>query len=543
MPAPQSETHDVVVIGAGHNGLTCAGYLARAGLKVKVVERRHVVGGAAVTEEFHPGFRNSVCSYVVSLLNPKVIRDLELERYGLTILDRDSGSFSAISGNQYLQIARDTKLAQAEIAKFSEKDAQAYPAFDAEISEMAEVLREIVLQPAPNLGGGWADVWQALKLGNRLRGLTVKQQATLAELMTMSVGDYLDRWFESQELKGVFTFEGIVGNMVSPYHPGTAYVLLHHAFGEINGRTAAWGHAKGGMGAITQAMARSAEAHGAQIEVSAPVKEVIVEKGPEGEVARGVVLEDGRTIRARVVSANTNPKLLFLRLLDPAILPADFRKRMEGWRCRSGTFRMNVALSEMPRFCGLSEDELRPRLNGTIDICPSIAYAEQAYDDARTKGWAGRPVVSMCLPSLLDDTLAPEGRHVMSLFCQHFNPELPGGRSWDEVKEEVADLIVETVTEYAPNFRQAIVGRQALSPLDLEREFGLIGGDIFHGALHLDQIYSLRPAAGYARYRTPVAGLYLCGSGAHPGGGVSGLPGHHAAQAILKDVRKKRVPA
>ncbi len=539
MASTSNQTYDVVVIGAGHNGLTCAGYLARVGLKVKVVERRHVVGGAVVTEEFHPGFRNSVCSYVVSLLNPKVIRELELERHGLTIMDRDSGSFSALSDGAYLQVARDSALAQAEIAKFSKKDAEAYPAFEQEVAEIAEILREILLQPAPNLGGGWADVWSAVKLGNGLRKLSTKQQATLAELMTMSVGDYLDRWFESEELKGVFAFEGIVGNMVSPYHPGTAYVLLHHAFGEVNGRTGAWGHAKGGMGAITQAMARSAEAHGAEIEVSAPVKEVIVEDG----VARGVALEDGRAIRARAVSANTNPKLLFLSLMDPGILPADFRRRMEGWRCRSGSFRMNVALSELPRFCGLSEEEARPKLKGTIDICPSLAYAEQAYDDARTLGWARAPVVSMCLPSLLDDTLAPAGRHVMSLFCQHFNPELPDGRSWDEVKEEVADLLIETVTEYAPNFRQAVVGRQVLSPLDMERDYGLVGGDIFHGALHLDQIYSLRPAAGYARYRTPVEGLYLCGSGAHPGGGVSGLPGHHAAKAIAKDLKRGRVAA
>jgi phytoene dehydrogenase-like protein len=321
--------------------------------------------------------------------------------------------------------------------------------------------------------------------------------------MTMSVGDYLERWFESDPLKGVFAFEGIVGNMVSPYHPGTAYVLLHHAFGEVNGRTAAWGHARGGMGAITQAMARSAEAHGAEIEISAPVREVIV----EGGVAKGVVLEDGRSLRARLVSANTDPKLLFLKLLDPGLLPEDFRRRMEGWRCRSGSFRMNVALS------------------------------------AKAGAWASEPVISMCLPSLLDDSLAPAGCHVMSLFCQHFNPELSEGRSWDDVKEEVVDLVIETVTRAAPNFRQAVVGRQVLSPLDLEREFGLTGGDIFHGALHLDQIYSLRPAAGYADYRTPVKGLYLCGSGTHPGGGVSGLPGRHAAQAILKDVKRGRVAA
>ena len=539
MARDSRQDFDVIVIGAGHNGLTCAGYLSRAGFKVKVVERRHVVGGAAVTEEFHPGFRNSVCSYVVSLLNPKVIQDLELARHGLTILDRPSGSFSLLPDGQHLQVSRDAAVARAEIAKFSQKDAETYGAFDNEITEMAEVLREVVLQPPPNLGGGLRDLWTALKLGNRLRKLSRQQQATLAELMTMSVGDYLDRWFESDPIKGDFGFEGIVGNMVSPYHPGTAYVLLHHAFGEVNGRTAAWGHAKGGMGAITQAMARSAEARGAHIEVSAPVREVIIEGGQ----ARGVVLEDGRSFRARAVSANTNPKLLFLKLMDPNILPEDFRRRMTGWRCRSGTFRMNVALSELPRFASLDGRDDETKLTGTINIAPSLGYLERAYDDAKAGAWAREPVISMCLPSILDDSLAPPGCHVMSLFCQHFHPELSGGRGWDDVKQEVADLIVQTVTNYAPNFRQAVVGRQVLSPLDLEREFGLVGGDIFHGALHLDQIYSLRPAAGYADYRSPVKGLYLCGSGAHPGGGVSGLPGHHAAQAIIKDLKRGRVAA
>jgi len=543
MPAKNRDTYDVIVIGAGHNGLTCAGYLSRAGYKVKVVERRHVVGGAAVTEEFHPGFRNSVCSYVVSLLDPMIIRDLQLQSYGLTIVERPAGSLSILPDGQYLQVSRDVAVARSEIAKFSGKDADAYDAFDREITGMAEVLREVMREAPPNMGGGLRDVWTALKLGNRLRKLSRQQQATFAELMTMSIGDYLDRWFESDPIKGDFGFEGIVGNMVSPYQAGTAYVLLHHAFGEINGRTGVWGHAKGGMGAITQAMARSAEAHGADIEVSAPVREVIVRGGQ----ARGVVLEDGRSLDATVVSGNVNPKLLFLKMMDPNLLPEDFRRRMTGWRCRSGTFRMNVALSELPRFASLSgaayESGNESRLTGTINIAPSLAYLEQAYDDAKVGAWAREPVISMCLPSIVDDSLAPAGCHVMSLFCQHFHPQLSEGRSWDDVKEQVADLIVQTVTNYAPNFRKAVLGRQVLSPLDLEREFGLVGGDIFHGALHLDQLYSLRPAAGYADYRSPVKGLYLCGSGAHPGGGVSGLPGHHAARAIIGDLKQGRVTA
>ena len=531
-------TTDVIIIGAGHNGLTCAGYLARAGYRVKMVERRGVVGGAAITEEFHPGFRNSVCSYVVSLLDPQVIADLELKAHGLTILDRPSGSFSALPDGRHLLVSRDRAVAEREIGKFSNRDAVAYGRFDDEITEIAEALRAVVKRAPPNLGGGLKDLWSALGLALRLRKLDLKHQAVLAELMTMSVGDYLDRWFESDPIKGLFGFEGIIGNMVSPYHPGTAYVLLHHAFGEVNGRTAAWGHAKGGMGAITQAMAASAEARGVEIEVGAPVEEVLME-GPAGRPAAvGVRLEDGRRLRARAVAANVNPKLLYLRLMDPGLLPEDFRRCMEGWRCRSGTFRMNLALSELPRFASLDGRDDEAKLTGTIDIAPSLPYLERAYDEAKAGGWAREPVVSMCLPSTLDDTLAPKGAHVMSLFCQHFHPELSEGRSWDVVKEQVADLIVDRVDRVAPNLKASIVGRQVLSPLDLEREFGLVGGDIFHGALHLDQIYSLRPAAGYADYRSPVKGLYLCGSGAHPGGGVSGLPGKLAAEAMMPDLRR-----
>ncbi len=527
--------YDVLIIGAGHNGLTSAGYLARAGLRVKVVERRGIVGGAAVTEEFHPGFRNSVCSYVVSLLSPDVIRDLELAQFGLEIIDRPSGSFVALPDSQHLWMSRDGAIAKREVAKYSVKDAENLDAFDAELTRAAEVLRDLVREPTPNLGGGLSDLWQALKLGKRLHGLSVEDQESLAELMTMSVGDYLDRWFESDPIKGVYGFEGVIGNMVSPYHPGTAFVLMYHAFGEINGRTGAWGHAKGGMGSITQAMAKSAEHYGAKIEVSAPVKEVIMEGAAGDARARGVVLEDGRTITAKAVMSNTNPKLLFERLMDPSVLPDRFRRRMSGWRCRSGTFRMNVALSELPRFSSLDGNGDAAKLNGTIDISPSLDYIEKAYDDAKQLGWARKPIISMCLPSTLDDTLAPPGGHVMSLFCQHFNPELPDGRSWDDVREEVADLIIDTVNEYAPNLKASIVGRQVLSPLDLEREFSLLGGDIFHGAMHLDQIYSLRPAAGYSDHRSPVEGLYLCGSGTHPGGGVSGIPGKLAAQRLLQD--------
>ncbi len=529
---------DVVIIGAGHNWLVCAGYLAAAGLTVRVVERRGVVGGAAVTEEFHPGFRNSVCSYIVGLLHPKVIRDLALADHGLDLIPRPVSTYLPLPDGRGMTVPRDFQEAEAAIARFSQHDAARFADFDNTIQGAADVVRTVLLETPPNLGGGYRDLFSALRLGNRLRGIGTKAQRDLADLMTMSIGDYLDRWFENDALKGDFGYEAIVGNMVSPYAAGTAYVLLHHAFGEALGKKGVWAHARGGMGAVTQAMARSAEARGVHIAIDSGVTEVIV----EGGVVRGVVLEDGTAIRARAVASNCDPKRLFLKLVDPAVLPDEFLEEMRGWRCRSGTFRMNVALSEMPRFPGLDgvEDPGR-HLSGTINITPSLDYLERAYDDAKRGAWAREPVISMCMPSLIDDSLAPPGCHVMSLFCQHFHPELSGGRTWDEAREEVADLIIDTIDGHAPNFRASVLGRQSLSPLDLEREFGLTGGDIFHGALHLDQLYSLRPAAGHADYRMPVPGLYLCGSGAHPGGGVTGMPGHNAAREIARDFRRRRI--
>ncbi len=531
---------DVIVLGAGHNGLVCAAYLARAGLRVLAVERRGIVGGAAVTEEFHPGFRNSVCAYVVSLLSPKVVSELGLAGHGLDVIARPLASFAPRPDGGYLALPRDVAGAQREIARHSPRDAESYAGFDAAIVRAAAALRSLLAETPANLGGGARDLLALLRAGNRVRRLGFGGQTAFAELMTASVGDYLDSWFESDALKGLFGYEGIIGNLVSPYQAGSAYLLLHHAFGELDGTAGAWGYPRGGMGAVSQAIARAAEGFGAHIRVGAPVAEVIVENG----AAMGVVLADGTAIRARAVAAAVNPRLLFLDLLDSGALEPEFRRRMEGWRCRSGTFRMNVALAELPRFNGLTGGaDDHALLNGTIDISPSLAYLESAYDDAKAGGWARQPIVSMCIPSVLDDTLAPPGRHVMSLFCQHFNPQLSGGRTWDDVKEEVADLIVDTVDALAPNFKSSILGRQVLSPLDLEREFGLVGGDIFHGALHLDQLYSLRPVAGHADYRAPIPGLYMCGSGAHPGGGVTGAPGHNAAHEILRDFKRRKVRA
>jgi phytoene dehydrogenase-like protein len=525
---------DVVIIGAGHNGLTCAAYLARAGLRVHVVERRQVVGGAAVTEEFHPGFRNSVAAYTVSLLNPRVIADLGLHDHGLRIVERRAQNFLPAPDGRYLLTGEGRT--QASVAKLSARDAAAWGPFVQRLEAIADVLRDFVLRAPPNLvesfgAGAIREAFNALGSANLLRALSLEQQRGLLDLFTRSAGEMLEDVFENDLVKALFGFDAIVGNYASPYAAGSAYVMLHHAFGEVNGKKGVWGHAIGGMGAITQALAHAAREHGAQIDLDAPVREVIVER----DRAVGVVLEDGRSIRAKSVVANVNPKLLYTRLVPSEALPAAFLARIRNWRCGSGTFRMNVALSALPSFTALPG--AGDHLSAGIILAPDLGYMDRAYLDARAHGWSRAPVVELLIPSTLDDSLAPPGQHVASLFCQHVAPELPDGRSWDDHREEVADLMITTVDRYAPGFASVVLGRQVLSPLDLERQFGLLGGDIFHGALTLNQLFSARPMLGHADYRSPVRGLYHCGSGSHPGGGVTGAPGHNAAQAILSDRR------
>jgi len=536
VPASPTKDYDVLILGGGHNGLVCAAYLAHAGLKVKVLERRPIVGGTAVTEEFHPGFRNSIASYTVSLLNPKIIADLELHRHGLNILERPMMNFLPLPDGGYL-LTGDGRT-KSEIAKFSQRDADRYDAYGAKLEEIADTLRNLVLRAPPNvvegLGlRGFRELGRAVALGNDLRHLDLEQRRLLLDLFTKPAADVLDEWFESAPLKALLGFDSIVGNYASPYDPGTAYVLLHHAFGEVNGKKGAWGHAIGGMGAITQAMAKAAAEHGVDIQTNADIAEVLVEKGR----AAGVVLKDGSTVKGRALAANLNLKLLYTRLMPEDALPADFLMRMRNFKCGSGTFRMNVALSELPSFTALPGKEAGAHHGAGVIIAPSLDYMDTAYRDARQHGWSREPIIEMLIPSTLDDSLAPPGAHVASLFCQHVAPELPDGRSWDEVRDEVADLMIATVDAYAPGFANSVVGRQALSPLDLEREFGLLGGDIFHGALTLNQLFSARPMLGYADYRGPLPGLYHCGSGAHPGGGVTGAPGHNAARAILSDLK------
>ncbi len=530
--------HDVAIIGGGHNGLVCAAYLARAGLKVIVLERRHVAGGAAVTEEFFPGFRNSVAAYTVSLLNPKIIHDLDLKAQGLTIVERKLSNFLPLEDGGYLKVG--AERTQQEIAKFSAKDAARFDQYGTELEAAADFLRGLILEAPPNLLEGQPfaalpELIKAGKLGWRLSKSGLEAQRRLLALFTQSAGDMLDRWFESAPIKAALGFDGIVGNYASPYTSGSAYVLLHHCFGEVNGRKGLWGHAIGGMGAITQAMARAAIGFGADIRLSTPVREVIIEKNK----AVGVVTETGEIVRAKAVVSNLNPKLLYLDLMDQAALPADFLRSIKAYRCGSGTFRMNVALSELPNFSALPGQDLAEHHSAGIIIAPSLSYMEQAYFDARTYGWSRRPIVELVISSTLDDTLAPKGQHVASLFCQHVAPTLPDGSSWDAHRDAVADLMIATVDAYAPNFKRSVLGRQIMSPLDLERTFGLVGGDIFHGALDLGQIFSARPLLGHAAYRGPIPGLYMCGAGTHPGGGVTGAPGHNAAREILRDFKRR----
>jgi phytoene dehydrogenase-like protein len=528
--------YDALIIGGGHNGLTCACYLAGAGLKVRVLERRAVVGGAAVTEEFFPGFRNSAAAYTVSLLHPKVIRDLKLAEHGLRIVERPIANFLPLSDNAYLKIGNTLGQTQTELGRFSARDAERLPDYYAMLERAGSVLRELLLETPPNVGGGMRDAFAALRVGYRLRKAGMAARRDFFDLMTKSAGDLLDAWFESTAIKAAFGFDAIVGNYASPYAPGSAYVLLHHVIGEVNGRRGAWGHAIGGMGAITQAMAKEAVRRGVEITTECEVHKVCV----DDRGAQGVQLADGSMVDARCVVANVDPRLLFLKLMDERVLDPDFLRRMRGYKCGSATFRMNVALSELPDFSCLPGKHLQAHHQSGIIIGPSLSYMEQAYFDARTLGCSRAPVVEMLIPSTLDSTLAPPGKHVASLFCQHFAFDLPNGLDWDTIREPAADLVIDTVTRYAPNFKDAVLGRKILSPLDLEREYGLTGGDIFHGALTLDQIWSARPVLGHADYRAPVARLYLCGAGTHPGGGVSGLPGHNAAREIVRDLRKRK---
>ncbi|NKB35338.1 MAG: NAD(P)-binding protein [Pseudomonadales bacterium] len=520
---------DAIIIGGGHNGLVCAGYLAKAGFAVRVIEKNHQVGGPASTEEFYPGFRNSVGAYTVSLLNPKVINDLELHKHGMTIVERKVNNVFPSNDNNFLAFVNDRDELQKEIGRFSAHDAAQLDRFLNDISMVSDLISELLLETPPNVGNGLREVIKTALLGNRLRKLSVDESRIVLDIFTKSVSDFLDYYFEDTRVKAAFAFDGLVGTYGDTKQVGTAYVLIHHAFGEVNGKKGLWGHALGGMGAITQAMASFAQSQGVQIELNRSVSEVVVEQGK----AIGVKLQDGEILESNCIVSNLNPTLLYKKLIEPSHLSDEFNRRINNYKNGSGTLRMNVALKEIPRF-SCFENQSRTsddHLTSGIIIGPSMDYLDSAFNDAELNGWSSEPIIEMLIPSTLDESLAPPGQHVASLFCHQFDPDL----DWDQYRDQAVETVLNQVEKFAPGFRDLILGQQVLTPLDLERKFGLVKGDIFHGKLTLDQMFSARPMLGYGNYRSPIRNLYMCGSGTHPGGGVTGIPGHNAAREILKD--------
>ena len=521
---------DAVIVGGGHNGLVCSYYLAKAGLKVKILERRNIVGGAAVTEEFHPGFKNSTASYTVSLLNPDVIKDMHLKENGLEIIKRPISNFLPVNDKDYIKVGGSLEETQKEFRKFSNHDANVLPEYYRRIENVADVLRDLTTKTPLNLKGGYLNIAKTVFDLVPIARKTNELQEDLFNLFTKSAKDFLDSWFENDHIKACFGFDSIVGNYASPETPGSAYVLLHHVFGEIDGEKGAWGHALGGMGSITQIMRTVCEEIGVDISTNASVKNIIV----EDSVAKGVILDDGSKIMSNKVISNLNPKLLFSNLINHDDVDKEYLRKILNYKCGSGTFRMNVALSELPNFNCLPGKEISEHHKSGIIIAPTLTYMDEAFTDAKKHGWSKNPIVEMLIPSTVDQSLAPEGKHVASLFCQQFAPKLPMNKSWHDEKTNAAETIIDTVNKYAPNFKKSIIGSSILSPLDLEEKLGLLGGDIMHGVMTLDQMWAARPVFNYGDYKTPIKNLFICGSGSHPGGGVTGLPGKNSSREILK---------
>jgi len=520
---------DAVVIGGGHNGLVNAAYLARAGLKVLVLERRHLVGGAAVTEEVYPGFKYSVCSYVVSLLRPEIIRDLDLPSCGLEILPLES-TFTPLPDGDYLVRWADHDLTRRELYRHSPRDADAYDEFGRLMYQLAFAVKPILGMVPPDVTSlAPRELAGLLRLSRYVRSLGAERFYALVKLMTMSAAEYLEEWFETEPLKATMSASGIIGTFLGPRSPGTAYVLLHHYMGEIDGVFRAWGFARGGTGAVSDAIARAAERGGATIRTGAPVARVITRGGR----ARGVVLESGEEIGAKLVVSALDPKRTFLELVDPAELPGELVEDIRRFRIRGSSGKVNLALGELPNFTCLPG--FGPHLRGAISISPSVEYLERAYDDAKYGAFSRRPYLDIVIPSLIDPGMAPPGKHVMSIFVQYAPYRLNGGWT-DAQREAFGDTVIDTLSQYAPNLKNAILHRQVLTPADMEREMGLTEGNIFHGELSLYQLFSLRPSAPWAQYRTPIRGYYQCGSGTHPGGGISGASGRLGALRILRDL-------
>jgi phytoene dehydrogenase-like protein len=531
MADSKSSKYDVIVIGGGHNGLTNAAYLAKAGKKVLVLERRHVLGGAAVTEEVFPGFKFSVCSYVVSLLRPEIIRDLDLPRHGLEILPLD-GTFTPMPNGDYLWRVNDHGKSRREIARHSRLDAEAYEEFGKAMQAMCRFVKPILSMVPPDPTSlKPSELMKLLFIGRRFQGMSAQEKYDQVQLMTMSAADFLDQWFETDVLKATMSASGIIGTFLGVRSPGTAYVLLHHYMGEIDGAFRAWGFARGGTGAISEAIGDAAREAGAEIRTKAAIAKIIIKNGR----AVGVALDNGDEIYADVVSSSVDPRLTFNRFIDAKELPADFLEEVNRYKFRGSSGKVNLALDGLPEFKCLPGIGAHQR--GAISISPSVEYMERAYDDAKYGQFSRRPYIDCVIPSLTDPSVAPPGKHVMSCFVQYAPYKLRPGLYWDTEKEKFGDTVIDTLSEHMPNLKNIILHRQVVTPLDLEREFGLSEGNIFQGELSLEQLFFLRPVAGWAKFRTPVKNLYMCGSAAHPGGGIMGAPGRLAAVEILKDVK------
>jgi phytoene dehydrogenase-like protein len=528
-------SYDLLVIGGGHNGLVTAAYVARAGLQVLVLERREVLGGACVTEELWPDFKVSTAAYVNSLLRPEIIRDLELKRHGFKMLPRNPSSFTPFPDGRFLLLGPNKAQTHKEVAKFSTKDAEALPKYEAMLERVAAFIEPTLTQTPPN---PWSyhpgNLLRLAKLGMGFARLGTEGQRAV-EILTGAASPILDRWFESEELKATLATDAIIGAMASPSMPGTAYVLFHHVMGECDGIRGVWGYVRGGMGGISNAIAAAAREKGAEIRTNAEVSRILVKRGK----AIGVVLKDGTEIRARRVASGADANVTFLKLLQSNELPQDFVEAVRNIDYTSASLKINISLSELPDFKAMPGIEAGPQHRGTIHISPTRDYIERAYDQAKYGCPSENPIIEATIPSVLDDSLAPPGKHVMSMFTQYFPYKLAPGLSLQEEKEKYAERCFDLMNEYAPNFRRAVIGRQVLSPVDLERRFALTGGNIMQGAMSLSSLSFMRPVPGYANYRTPVRNLYLCGAATHPGGGVMGACGFNAAREILRDMRRR----
>ncbi len=523
-----AQQFDAIIIGAGHNGLVTACYLARAGWKVLVLERRPIVGGACVTEETFPGFKVSTAAYVNSLFRKEIVRDLRLSEYGFQVLERNPSSFTPFPDGSHLLLGPDADLNRRQIGKFSERDAANYPRYEAMLERVADVIEPTLCMAPPNLlRPGLGDLWKLLRLGRAFRKLGAAAGEAI-EVLTGPARTILDRWFESEQLKATLATDAIIGAMAAPSMPGTAYVLFHHVMGETNGQRGVWGYVRGGMGGLTQALAKAAKDLGVEIRCEADVAKIQIQRG----FATGIVLSNGEEFRARMIASNADARVTFLRLLDPRQLAHDFRQAIERIDYQSASLKINVALSELPEFRAFPTGGPGPQHRGTIHISPDLDYIERAYDDAKYGKPSERPILECTLPSVVDETVAPQGKHLMSMFIQ-YAPYRLKGTTWDEQREVFADRCFDVLDEYAPNFKRSVLARQVLTPLDLERTFHLTGGNIFQGSMNLNQLFFFRPVPGFAGYRTPVRNLYLCGSAAHPGGGVIGAAGWNAARVML----------